>query len=142
MGILLSLLRPSHQTHPTSKPSISHPYPLGSQHAADPASPRMAPTRSRSVRSIRDTALPQNVRRRLSHREGEEGEEGLRSLLSPSPNDLPSSGDSVASPTSTYRSDKRRLRKVLKVDNGWDLVREVDLDGYGYGYSHEDGRGG
>ncbi|WWD03643.1 hypothetical protein V865_001698 [Kwoniella europaea PYCC6329] len=115
---------------------ISHPYPLGTYH--EPTSPRSAPSRSQSTPSIA---------RRLSHRspagrtEEEAEREGFRRLLSPSPDDQPSSLEhtemEIKSPKSSYilagRDDyhgTKRLRKVIRVEGVWDLIRGVDTDGY------------
>ncbi|WWC94879.1 hypothetical protein V866_001730 [Kwoniella sp. B9012] len=115
---------------------ISHPYPLGTHH--EPTSPRSAPSRSQSTRSIA---------RRLSHRsaagrtEERAEREGFRRLLSPSPDDQPSSPEhteiEIKPPKSSSilrgRDDyhgTKRLRKVIKVEGDWDLIRGVDTDGY------------
>ncbi|WVQ66990.1 uncharacterized protein L199_005182 [Kwoniella botswanensis] len=115
---------------------ISHPYPLGTHH--EPTSPRNAPSRSQSTRSIA---------RHLSHhsaagRTEEEVEgEGFRRLLSPSPDDQPSSLENTETEIISTKSRSiltgrdnyygtKRLRKVIKVEGDWDLIREVDTDGY------------
>ncbi|OCF61286.1 hypothetical protein L486_00933 [Kwoniella mangroviensis CBS 10435] len=116
---------------------ISHPYPLGTLGTHhEPTSPRNAPSRSQSTRSIA---------RRLSYRsaagrtEEEAEREGFRRLFSPSPE--PSSSESTEVEIKPPKSSSiltgrdghhgaKRLRKVIRVEGDWDLIRGVDTDGY------------